>query len=582
MSNHTSETMETQILRENQSRNESYTPEYQQGNSLQISNTRSNSSEIGTQTLTSSPTSVLVSTSNEEGSRGFWNSRCQEISKSLPLLTKTGCVASHSNLLSGYYKNTDAQQLSFKVSRFRKEPNRNLSMTSSPLYIPFPQERTGIDRTLPGKKMMTYKLNPTAPMKKVLREYCGATRYFYNRALDVCKKAKTTEGNPDYSVAYNWKYLKNEFIYKKQRKEWEGYIPSLIKQEAINDLKKSQDSAIASLKKGNITSFNLRFKSKKDNKDYFRIRKSGIKVLNVNGKVAFRFFERKTNKLLQKLTGCSIEDSKALSIMKTGIIWNDDDPLVITSDSTVCIDRRTQEFKLFTPIASEPSRQSKNQQIDIGVGQQKRQVVAIDPGVRSFVTTFDEHGDSIQVDPLEKILLKKERIRKIQRNIEALKTRNKTLNDSRLRFKILKLVKIKSYIEQKTKNRVKDMHYKLSSFLCQSYNTILLPEFGTQKMVGKNSVLRKRTKDRMLTLSHYKFRQILALKAKEFGTTLSIMGEEYTTKTCSLCGNINDNVGSSKVYRCTSNCNYIADRDVNGARNIFIKGVVELDFISSR
>jgi putative transposase len=126
------------------------------------------------------------------------------------------------------------------------------------------------------------------------------------------------------------------------------------------------------------------------------------------------------------------------------------------------------------------------------------------------------------------------------------------------------------------------MHYKLASFLCRSYSTIFLPEFGTQKMVGNDSVLRKRTKDRMLTLSHYRFRQILSLKAKEFGTTLSIMGEEYTTKTCSCCGNINDNVGSSKVYRCTSNCNYIADRDVNGARNIFIKGVVEFDSESSR
>jgi IS605 OrfB family transposase len=422
---------------------------------------------------------------------------------------------------------------------------------------------------------MTYKLNPTTPMTKVLREYCSASRYFYNKALGVSKKAKA-EGKADYSVAYNWKYLKNEFIYKKQRKEWEKYIPSLIKQEAINDLKKSRDSALASLKRGSISSFNLRFKSKKDNTEYFRIRKSGIKAFNMDGKVAFRFFERKTNKLLQKLTGRSAKECKELSVLKTGVKWNDDDPLVITSDSTVCFNKRTQQFHLYTPITYRAPRQSKNQPIDIGVGEHKRQTVSIDPGVRSFVTTFDEHGDSIQVDPLETILLKKERIRKIQRHIDSLKDRYKTSKDPRLRFKILKLVRSKSFIEQKTKNRVKDMHYKVASFLCRSYKTILLPDFGTQKMVGNDSVLRKRTKDRMLTLSHYKFRQILALKAKEFGTILLSLGEEYTTKTCSLCGSINENVGSSKEYRCTSHCNYIADRDVNGARNIFIKGVVEL------
>jgi transposase len=70
----------------------------------------------------------------------------------------------------------------------------------------------------------------------------------------------------------------------------------------------------------------------------------------------------------------------------------------------------------------------------------------------------------------------------------------------------------------------------------------------------------------------------MTLKAKEFGTRLHILGEEYTTKTCSLCGHLNDNVGSSKVYSCRrETCAYKCDRDINGSRNILIKGLTEIE-----
>ena len=59
-------------------------------------------------------------------------------------------------------------------------------------------------------------------------------------------------------------------------------------------------------------------------------------------------------------------------------------------------------------------------------------------------------------------------------------------------------------------------------------------------------------------------------KSKEFkNVRIHDVNESYTSKTCTHCGCIND-VGSSKVYSCKS-CNLVIDRDVNGARNIFIK-----------
>lgn len=39
---------------------------------------------------------------------------------------------------------------------------------------------------------------------------------------------------------------------------------------------------------------------------------------------------------------------------------------------------------------------------------------------------------------------------------------------------------------------------------------------------------------------------------------------------CSHCGNIHKNLGSNDTYRCIK-CEMVMDRDVNGARNIYMK-----------
>lgn len=45
------------------------------------------------------------------------------------------------------------------------------------------------------------------------------------------------------------------------------------------------------------------------------------------------------------------------------------------------------------------------------------------------------------------------------------------------------------------------------------------------------------------------------------------LNESFTSKTCSKCGTMNNDLGSQKIYKC-SECKVIMDRDINGARNI--------------
>ncbi len=74
-------------------------------------------------------------------------------------------------------------------------------------------------------------------------------------------------------------------------------------------------------------------------------------------------------------------------------------------------------------------------------------------------------------------------------------------------------------------------------------------------------------------LGHYTFIQRLLSKAEETGADVIIQNETYTSQTCSGCGSL-QKIGGSKIYRCRR-CGLVIDRDVNGARGIFLQALLD-------
>jgi transposase len=89
---------------------------------------------------------------------------------------------------------------------------------------------------------------------------------------------------------------------------------------------------------------------------------------------------------------------------------------------------------------------------------------------------------------------------------------------------------------------------------------------------GRARVIGRTTARAMLSWAHFQFRQRLEAKAREYPWVRvhADIGEEWTSKTCTRCGHIRHDLGAAEVYRCAQ-CGLVIDRDVNGARNIFIK-----------
>jgi hypothetical protein len=64
-------------------------------------------------------------------------------------------------------------------------------------------------------------------------------------------------------------------------------------------------------------------------------------------------------------------------------------------------------------------------------------------------------------------------------------------------------------------------------------------------------------------------RRQLQYKAEKFGARLAVIDRFYpSSKTCSLCGWVNEDLGLSQRMFVCLDCGYFADRDYNAAKNI--------------
>jgi putative transposase len=181
-------------------------------------------------------------------------------------------------------------------------------------------------------------------------------------------------------------------------------------------------------------------------------------------------------------------------------------------------------------------------------------VVALDPGVRTFQTFYSpESCGEIGKSDIG-------RIYRLCSFLDKLISRKQHNAAARMRVRI--------------KNLVKELHHKTANFLCSNFKVIFLPTFETSEMVKKSGrKIRSKTARAMMTWSHYSFKQFLKNKAVEFGTTVVDVCEAYTSKTCSWTGEL-INVGSSKTITSKVDAQSV-DRDVNSARGIFIRALLD-------
>ncbi len=356
-------------------------------------------------------------------------------------------------------------------------------------------------------KSKRIKVYPTTAQRETLRQWFGTARFVYNKTIDILN-------TPDTKA--NWKAIKTGILH--DLPEWSKATPYQIKSVAIRDACIAVREAKKQCKETGKP-HSVSFKSKRSPSDSIFIPKSAIKERGIYHTV---------------LGDLKMSEQLPDNICDSRLVKEDDEYYLCVSYHTA------------TTLKREPNGR----------------VVALDPGVRTFLTYFHEHGFG---------WLGHHAINRIQRlcsHLDNLLSRaTKADRQSRKNMR-----RAANRIRKRIRNLVDELHKKIAQYLVDNFDIILLPTFETSDMCKRSKrKLRKKSVRQMLTLSHYRFKQFLKHKAKETGCIVLDVNEAYTSKTVSWTGEIIQDLGGSKVIR--DSAGNFMDRDLNGARGILLRAL---------
>lgn len=470
------------------------------------------------------------SISREKDYSEFWMQSKKEKYNELSWLPKIDWLGLASTSSSGYATST-IQKSWFSMTTI-KHQQKNLEKISCPSYKFTVANGTEKEDTNAIIKTLKLRLFPTKEQKLKLNEWSSASRYTYNKTIASIKKNQRD----------NWMKLRNRFVTAKNRKgiknnffnnkKWLLETPKHIRLSAVKEAFKNLKTCFTNIKRKNIKTFDLTFKTKKK----------------------------------------EIQNGWSLGLEKNNV-RKDKDVLSIFPDflGTMKYARKKQLHKLIPE--ERPDMDPRIQKDKFGdfylLLACKKKIIkpkkthttvrSYDPGCKVFLTGYDPNGTGILLgkDCDEKIL-------SLLEKLDVLISQRSICKYHLLDKKIRRLKK-------RIYNLKKELHNQVNSYVAKSSSLILYPKLDTKNLVLKEKrQLTTKTVRKMLHLGHCECYDKLKIKCKEHGSLLLTVSEAYTTKTCSCCGALNT-CDNTRVYKCP--CGYKAERDLHGAQNILLRSL---------
>jgi putative transposase len=367
------------------------------------------------------------------------------------------------------------------------------------------------------------RIHPTKDQREGLDRWFGAVRFSYNKLVERFQKV----GQGGVTMAMMYGVIKEA----EQANPWLETVPYDIKSVAVLDFVKARAAYFAKLQKMRLTNPDARldaqfkFRSKRDPQQTFSVRARHM----IRKKGLYAFLNIRTLNASEKL------------------------PADLDISVHFVKDRLNRYYLVI------PCQVPKNEDPSII----SDRTVSLDPGERTFQTTYDTSGLVTEwgIEDRQQLFRLCRITDKIQSSWSK-KKGSKRRSTKKAWYRSL----------DKIKNKVKEVHCKMAKWLCENYKVILIPKFESSQMTKRTArKLNSKTARSLLTWSHYKFREMLITKAELYPwVKVVVCDEAFTSKTCGQCGHIHDKLGGSKVFRCPK-CSYVADRDANGARNIMLR-----------
>ena len=455
--------------------------------------------------------------------RPYWNEDIASFSAAVWLPTGTADSRATINTPHGWSSKTAAHSW-FSTSRMTT-PEPVLPGLYSPAAV---QSTTNCsNQGATGQQSRRIQVYPDSAQKVAIATWLTASRWTYNLTAEILQSG----------IPAVWKHIASMVMseVKALHPEWDS-VPYQVKRTAVRDACRAMS---------NVKTFNLELKSHQAH---------GNRADEEFAQLGYR--SRKNPK-----QSCYIPDD---AVTEHGVYHTMLGPLrmaeAIPAGQQEC--RLVQERGRYWLIVPYPA------QCDIetpsGDG-----VVALDPGVRTFLTYFSEADCG---------KLGHHAFGRIQRLCHWLDDLISRTAKEPHRRKRRQMRSAQARTRQRITNLVDELHWQLARWLTSNYRIILLPTFETHDLTQRaGRRIRSKTARMMLTFRHYEFKQRLKWKAWQRGALVLDVDEAYTSKTRSWDGTVNTKLGGAKAIR--DDTGFGMDRDVNGARGIFLRALGDSPFL---
>jgi len=423
-----------------------------------------------------------------------------------------------------------------KYSHYKNLYETNKTKIENLTQIPYVTSKIKQLNKTVNKQIKTHKLKLylNKEQKEIFKQWSGTNRYMYNKMLYLFNQKEEK---------LNFQNLRNKYTPKEkimENEKWLLNVPKEIRAHAIKELCDNYSTNMSLFKKNKVGHFTLNYK-KKNEFQSFTVPHSALKLDNGNLSLYKNILKE----------NCILKTNKRECISDINF-----DCKIKMINPNICY--------IYIPYTFDGVVFNENQVKD---------VLALDPGIRTFLTGYSPNGHTLEIgkNSIQKIIRLCLLIDKMQSIISA-KGINKIKCKKRLRI-IKKINKIRLRI----RNLKNDLHNKVANFLCKNYSVILIPKTDLSNMVRKRKrVINSKSVRALMGLNHYEFRQKLLTKSRDYNSLVLECNEAYTTKTCTNCGCLNEEIKGKKIFRCPNNdCNLIIDRDINGSRNILLRNLTE-------
>ena len=366
-------------------------------------------------------------------------------------------------------------------------------------------------------------LDLTNRQKKIINKWLKSSICMYNETLKYIKE-QFLEDSDFYPNFYKVRSALNKI--KQKICNFDGSIKIHDLDSTIQLVCTNYKSAITNFQNGNIKHFRMR---------YWKHNKS-IKIMGLE-KNNF-----KNGTIREKILGqvkCFYNNSRC---------YTDN----IDCDCKLMHDTIENKYYLLVP------KMLKEKEIE-----DRSEMISLDPGTKTFLTGITE-DKVVEIGKECKAIIRK-----------YLKRTDKINNNKEIPEK--KKRKLEKVYNRKIKNKVDELHWKTIDYLTKNYDKILIGDLSSKKVVNnKTSNLSDMEKRIILRFNFYVLRKRLEYKCALRKCEYKKVDERYTSKMCSECGELKNDLGNDRIFEC-ERCERVIGRDVNGARNIYIKSIERED-----